>query len=154
MDGCSPEEDGDPQRRGAQARSGERRRILLVDDDDDMRSLLSDVLSDEGYEVVHAKDGAEALLFVHREAFSAILLDKKMPGLSGLDLLPGLRVICPHTPIIVITAFGDPHTAAEVTEKGACGCLFKPFRMDELSVMLRRALAEEKRPAGISTCQG
>jgi DNA-binding NtrC family response regulator len=154
MDGCSSKEEGDPQRCGAHTQSGKGRRILLVDDDEDMRSLLSDVLSDDGYEVVHAKDGAEALLLMHREAFSAILLDKKMPGLSGMDLLPGFRVICPHTPIIVITAFGDAHTAAEVTEKGACGCLFKPFRMDDLTVMLHDALAQEKLPTGVSACQG
>jgi len=127
---------------GGQTRDEHGRRILLVDDDDDMRSLLVDVLSDDGYEVVQARNGAEALLHVHREAFAAILLDKNMPGLSGMDLLPGLRVICPHTPVIVITAFGDAHTVAEGTEKGASGCLFKPFRMDDLTAALRGALAQ------------
>jgi DNA-binding NtrC family response regulator len=119
-----------------------------------MRSLLVDVLSDEGYEVVQAGNGAEALLLLHRETFAVILLDKNMPGLSGTDLLPGLRMICPRTPVIVITAFGDAHTAADVGEKGACACLFKPFRMDELSAMLQKALARREPPPGNRVGQG
>ncbi len=124
---------------GMQSACGKR--ILLVDDDEDMRNLLADVLGDEGYEVTQAANGAEALVILHRETFAAVLLDKRMPGLSGMDLLPGLRVICPETPVIVITAFGDADTAAEGAEKGAFGLLFKPFRMDELRTILDRALA-------------
>ena len=137
-----------------QTQSGRRNRILLVDDDADMRSLLSDVLSDEGYEVIQAENGAEALLDVHREVFDVILLDKNMPGLSGMDLLPGLRMVCPATPVIIITAFGDAHTIAEGDEKGACGCLFKPFRIDDLSTALHKALATRAAPVATQTCQG
>jgi DNA-binding NtrC family response regulator len=133
-------QNGDRQGCG-QTQDGHVQRILLVDDDEDMRSLLADVLIDEGYEVNQAVNGAEALVLLHRETFAAILLDKRMPGLSGMDLLPGLRVICPETPVIVITAFGDAHTAEEGAEKGAFGVLFKPFRMDELHAMLDHALA-------------
>lgn len=136
-----------------QAHSGHAQRILLVDDDEDMRSLLADVLSDEGYEVIQAANGAEALVLLHRETFAAILLDKRMPGLSGMDLLPGLRVICPETPVIVITAFGDANTAAEGAEKGAFGLLFKPFRMDELRAMLNHALARPNSHAGTRALQ-
>lgn len=137
------------ERRGCgQTQDRQGQRILLVDDDEDMRSLLADVLSDEGYEVIQAANGAEALVLLHREAFAAILLDKRMPGLSGMDLLPGLRVICPQTPVIVITAFGDAHTAAEGAEKGAFGLLFKPFRMDELRAMLDHALARQDSRTG------
>ncbi len=140
MDPPASEQNGGPLGCG-QGQSGRAQRILLVDDDEDMRSLLADVLTDDGYDVNQAANGAEALVVLHRETFAAILLDKRMPGLSGMDLLPGLRVICPETPVIVITAFGDAHTAAEGAEKGAFGLLFKPFRMDELRVMLERALA-------------
>ena len=147
MNPPSPEQSGE--RRGC-GQTGDRQgqRILLVDDDEDMRSLLADVLSDEGYEVIQAANGAEALVLLHREAFAAILLDKRMPGLSGMDLLPGLRVICPQTPVIVITAFGDAHTAAEGAEKGAFGLLFKPFRMDELRALLDHALARQDSQTG------
>lgn len=131
-----------------ETQDGKAQRILLVDDDEDMRSLLADVLMDDGYEVNQAANGAEALVLLHRETFAAILLDKRMPGLSGMDLLPGLRVICPETPVIVITAFGDAQTAAEGAEKGAFGLLFKPFRMDELRAMLDHALARRTSHAG------
>ena len=132
MSPSSPGEGDDPRGGYGQTHDGSGQRILLVDDDEDMRSLLADVLSDDGYEVIQAANGAEALVVLHRETFAAILLDKRMPGLS---------VICPETPVIVITAFGDAHTAAEGAEKGAFGLLFKPFRMDELRAMLDHALA-------------
>jgi DNA-binding NtrC family response regulator len=146
-------ESGDPRGGCGRTQDGQGQRVLLVDDDEDMRSLLADVLSDEGYEVIQAANGAEALVLLHRETFAVILLDKRMPGLSGMDLLPGLRVLCPETPVIVITAFGDAHTAAEGTEKGAFGLLFKPFRMDDLRAMLDHALARPDSPAGTRACQ-
>ncbi|MBI2114685.1 MAG: response regulator [candidate division NC10 bacterium] len=117
-----------------------RTRILVVDDDGEMRALLADVLGDEGYDVVEAANGAEALIRLRADSFAAIVLDKNMPGLSGLDLLPGLRVICPETPVILITAFGDVATYMEAMEKGAYEYVFKPFRMEELLRVLRRAL--------------
>jgi DNA-binding NtrC family response regulator len=117
-----------------------RARILVVDDDGEMRALLVDVLGDEGYDVVEAANGAEALIRLRADSFAAIVLDKNMPGLSGLDLLPGLRVICPETPVILITAFGDVATYMEAMEKGAYEYVFKPFRMEELLRVLRRAL--------------
>lgn len=152
MDPSSPGQNGD-QRRCDQTQHGHPKRILLVDDDEDMRSLLADVLIDEGYEVNQAANGAEALVLLHRETFAAILLDKRMPGLSGMDLLPGLRVICPETPVIVITAFGDARTADEGAEKEAFGLLFKPFRMDDLRAMLDHALARRNSPTGTRAFQ-
>ena len=131
----SPEEHGE---------HGTHARILVVDDDGDMRSLLTDVLSDEGYAVEQVPNGAEALIRLRTESFAAIVLDKNMPGLSGLDLLPGLRTICPETPVILITAFGDVSTYMEAMEKGAFEYIFKPFRMEELLRALRRALPPDR----------
>ncbi len=111
-----------------------------MDDDGEMRALLVDVLGDEGYAVVEAANGAEALIRLRADPFAAIVMDKNMPGLSGLDLLPGLRVICPETPVILITAFGDVATYMEAMEKGAYDYVFKPFRMEELLRLLKRAL--------------
>jgi DNA-binding NtrC family response regulator len=152
MNPSSPEQGGD--RRGRdQTDDGHGQRILLVDDDEDMRSLLADVLTDEGFTVDQAANGAEALVLLHRETFAAILLDKRMPGLSGMDLLPGLRVVCPDTPVIVITAFGDARTAAEGAARGAFGLLCKPFRMDDLRAMLDRALARQDSHSGTQAFQ-
>jgi len=116
-------------------------RVLVVDDDAEMRALLAEVLSEEGYEVEQSANAAEALIRLRAETFSAIILDKNMPGLSGLDVLPGLRLICPETPVIMITAYGDIATYVDAMEKGVFDYLFKPFRMEELLRLLRRTLA-------------
>jgi DNA-binding NtrC family response regulator len=106
-----------------------------------MRALLTDVLQNDGYEVGEAKDGAEAVLALRAKRFDLILMDKNMPGPSGLDLLPGLRRVCPHSPIIMMTAFGDVPSYMEAMEKGAVEFLFKPFRMEELQAAISKAFA-------------
>jgi DNA-binding NtrC family response regulator len=132
-----------------------RMRILVVDDDAEMRALLVDVLSDEGYAVDEVPNGSEALIRLRTESFAAIILDKNMPGLSGLDLLPGLRTICPETPVILITAFGDVSTFMDAMEKGAFEYIFKPFRMEELLLVLHRALPSKgPPPSSTSTPRG
>jgi DNA-binding NtrC family response regulator len=125
-----------------------------VDDDGEMRALLVDVLSEEGYDVEQVPNGAEALIRLRTESFAAIVLDKNMPGLSGLDLLPGLRTICPETPIIMITAFGDVATYVDAMEKGAFTYIFKPFRMEELLQVLQRALPSAKRALSSPSTRG
>jgi len=134
--------------------SDDRTRVLVVDDDGEMRALLVDVLSEEGYDVEQVPNGAEALIRLRTESFAAIVLDKNMPGLSGLDLLPGLRTICPETPIIMITAFGDVATYVDAMEKGAFTYIFKPFRMEELLQVLQRALPSAKRALSSPSTRG
>ena len=118
-------------------------RILVVDDDGEMRSLLADELRREGYEVVEASDGGEAVLACRRSAFDVILMDKNMPGPSGLDLLPGFRRTTPRTRIIMMTAFGDVPSYVEATEKGAADYLFKPFRIEDMKHAVRKALESD-----------
>jgi DNA-binding NtrC family response regulator len=114
--------------------------ILVVDDDPEMRALLYDVLRNEGYEVVEAKDGTEAVLALRSRAFDVIVMDKNMPGPSGLDLLPGFRRVAPHSQVIMMTAFGDVPSYMEAVEKGAVEFLFKPFRMEEMKAAIVKAL--------------
>ena len=122
-------------------------RVLVVDDDAEMRALLSDVLGRDGYEVVQAQDGAEAIVALRAGEFDVILMDKNMPGPSGLDLLPGLHRTCPRSRIIMMTAFGDVPSYVEAAEKGAVAYLFKPFRMDEMKATIRQALEADATPA-------
>lgn len=121
-------------------------RILVVDDDAEMRALLLDVLRGDGYEVAEAKDGTEAVRAARDRDFDVILMDKNMPGPSGLDLLPGFRRLCPRSRIIMITAFGDVSSYVEAVEKGAVEFLFKPFRMDEMKAAVRKALDTDAAP--------
>ena len=114
--------------------------VLVVDDDTEMRALLLDVLRNDGYEVAEARDGAEAVLALRAREYDVILMDKNMPGPSGLDLLPGLRRVCPRSRIIMMTAFGDVPSYMEAVEKGAAEYLFKPFRMEEMKAAVRKAL--------------
>jgi DNA-binding NtrC family response regulator len=122
-------------------------RILIVDDDPEMRALLLDVLRNEGYDVGEAKDGTEAVLALRARPFDLILMDKNMPGPSGLDLLPGFRRVCPQSAIIMMTAFGDVPSYMEAIEKGAVEFLFKPFRMEELKAAIAKALQPEEASA-------
>ncbi len=115
-------------------------RVLVVDDDAEMRALLIDELRHEGYEVAEASDGAEAVVACRSQEYDVILMDKNMPGPSGLDILPGFRRTCPHSRIIMMTAFGDVPSYVEAAEKGAVDFLFKPFRMDEMRAAIRKAL--------------
>jgi DNA-binding NtrC family response regulator len=117
--------------------------ILVVDDDSEMRALLLDVLRTEGYEVAEAKDGTEAVLALRGREFDVILMDKNMPGPSGLDLLPGFRRVCPRSQIIMMTAYGDVPSFMEAVEKGAVEFLFKPFRMEEMKAAITKALGRD-----------
>ncbi len=135
---------------GGRNQAGASPRLLVVDDDREMRELLAEVLGEEGYEVTGVQDGAEALIRLRGEVFAAIILDKNMPGLGALDLLPGLRVICPDTPVIIITAFGTPDSYTEAVEKGAFAYLFKPFPMAELVRTVRHAVQGDGAPHSLA----
>ena len=121
--------------------AGKAPSVLVVDDDAEMRALLVDVLRNEGYDAAEVKDGAEAVLALRAREFDVILMDKNMPGPSGLDLLPGFLRVCPRSRIIMMTAFGDVPSYMEAVEKGAMEYLFKPFRMEEMKAAIQKALA-------------
>ena len=85
----------------------DRKRILIVEDDEEMRSLLKDFIEEEGYEADFVSNGSEAFRKLVKEPFDLIITDLRMPGLTGLDIFPGMRKLQPETTIIVITAFGS-----------------------------------------------
>ena len=132
----------------------DERTILVVDDDPEMRTLLVEVLCREGYAVEEASNGAEALTRLRAKAIAVIIMDKNLPGLGGLYLLSGLRMICPDTPVILITTLADAATYLEGLKKGAFDYIFKPFRMGELLQVLRRALLSGDRSSASSLVSG
>jgi len=118
-----------------------KKKILVIEDDREMRSLLQDYLEEEGYAVGTTDDGSEAFRKLAKESFDLILTDIRMPGLSGLDILPGLKKIQPGVSIIVITAFGSEDIQARALARGGDAYLEKPLHLEELKTMVKRLLS-------------
>lgn len=117
-------------------------KVLLVDDEEMLRRVMKDMLEGEGYQVIEAKDGVEALDQVDRHAPDIIVLDLNLPGLDGYGVLSHLRAR-PATagiPVIVLTARGDEESEVKVFELGADDFLSKPFRARALSARLAAVL--------------
>jgi DNA-binding NtrC family response regulator len=140
-------------------------RILVVDDEPAQRELVAGFLAKRGFEVVQAEGAAAALARFKQEFFDLVLTDQKMPELSGLDLLEGVRAVTPETAVIIMTAYGTIETAVSAIKAGAADYLTKPLNLDELlhrihrvrerqqllreNRELRLALAERHRVEGI-----
>ena len=116
------------------------RQILVVDDEAAVRSGIAQVLSRQGLEVTTAADGAAALAELARRTFAVVLLDIKLPDTDGVTLLKHLRQDCPETAVIMITGYPAIQVAVEFIRLGALDYLVKPFRIDELEVVVQKAL--------------
>jgi two-component system, NtrC family, response regulator AtoC len=116
--------------------------ILVADDDRTIRRNLGLFLRSEGYQTLEAADGDEALAKVAQESPDAVLLDLKMPGRGGLDVLAALEPVIAELPVIVITALGGSAAAIEAMRRGAYDYLTKPFDLDEVVLTLKRALRQ------------
>ncbi len=121
----------------------EKRRILIIEDDEEMRSLLRDFFEEEGFETDSVSNGSEAFRVLVREVFDIVITDIRMPGLTGLDIIPGVRKLQPETTIIVITAFGSGEVHRKAMERGANSYLEKPLRFDELKKMVHELLSSK-----------
>jgi nitrogen regulation protein NR(I) len=115
-------------------------RILVAEDDEAQRFMLSEALSREGYEVVCARDGAEAVERVRTEDFDVALMDILMPRLDGIEALRQIRSMRPELLVIMITAFGSQDVAMRAIREGAYDYFTKPFNLDELRLVVRRAV--------------
>ena len=117
--------------------------ILIVDDEASVRDWLTIYLKRAGHSYRTAANGAEALVALKEEMFDLVITDLKMPKVSGLDVLRAVKTRSPLTEVVVITAFATPETAIEAMKAGAYDYLTKPFKIDEMGVIIGRAL--EKR---------
>jgi len=113
--------------------------ILVVDDEEPFRRLLKNELTRKGYSVSVAADGGEALQLLAGNAFDAILLDVVMPGMDGLSLMKKLKEDPSAPPIIVLTGKATVETAVEAMKNGAYDYLTKPYKLDELVIVVDRA---------------
>jgi len=118
-------------------------RILIIEDDEEMRSLLEDVLGEEGFKTESVSNGSEGLRKVTKEPFDLILTDIRMPGLTGLDILPAIKRLQPEASVIVITAFGNEEIHRRSVEKGAAGYLEKPIHMDKLKTLVHEMVSSK-----------
>src|SRR5262250_3775859 len=119
-------------------------RVLIVDDEKSMRDLLSITLEKEGYDVETAAGGELAIEMLHREMVDAVITDLRMPKVDGLQVLRAAKESSPDIAVIVITAVGSTETAVEAMKLGAYDYITKPFKLDEINLIIRRAL-ERKR---------
>jgi DNA-binding NtrC family response regulator len=116
------------------------KRVLIVDDEKNMRWVLGQALSSDGFEVAEAADGKEALASVAEMEPDIMILDHRMPGKDGMEVLRTLRGKGTTFPIIMLTAHGNVATAVEAMKAGASEYLTKPFDLEELKLAIDKAL--------------
>jgi DNA-binding NtrC family response regulator len=114
--------------------------ILIIDDDEAIRDSCSQALKKDGYKVKAAKDGMEGLRLFKEESFQVVLLDLRLPGADGMEVLSKIKEENPETPVIIITAYASIESAVEAMKRGAFNYLAKPFSPEELRVITRKAL--------------
>jgi len=120
-----------------------RNRILMIDDDEEMCEEMADILQDCGYDVTIALDGYQGLELIKNTSYDLVILDMKMPGLSGLDVLNGIKKTIPQTKVLVVT--GRPLSGRFLQQEKTVGCfnntdvikladgtINKPFAVDHV----------------------
>ncbi len=114
--------------------------ILVVDDEEIMREILETLLTREGFQVRLASTGAEGLDLARAMPFDAAIVDVMMPGIDGIATLEELKSIDEDLPVVMVTAFASIETAIAAMKRGALDYITKPFKNDEVLVVLRNAL--------------
>jgi len=118
--------------------------LLIVDDEAAIRKLLCQKLSREGYQCEEANNAEQALNMLETSPIALVILDIKMPGKSGIELLPEIKSGYPDTAVIMATAVTDANAAIQCLKQGADDYIFKPFNLEELSLAVQRALEKRR----------
>jgi DNA-binding NtrC family response regulator len=125
-----------------------RRRILAVDDESLIRLSLRIALDREGFEVDTASCGREAMALLDRFRYDLVLLDLRLPDVSGIEVLRYARRRHPATKVLLVTASTNALTASEAVDEGAVGLVSKPFTLEAIAAETRRVIAEPIRVEG------
>jgi len=120
----------------------DKNRILVVDDEEALRTVLSGELASEGYEVQSAGDGDEAIAILGKQMFDLVLLDIKMPRVTGFDVLRHIKEKHPTTKVVMLTGFADLKNAIESKKLGAEDFVSKPYDLIDLLTTIERVLSE------------
>ena len=112
--------------------------ILIVEDGRSQREMLRDFLVSEGHRVMEAENGESAIRTATANHFDLVLLDYKMPGMNGLEVLKEVKKINREIDVVIITAYGTIETAVEAIKAGAIDYITKPVELDELLLLLER----------------
>src|SRR6185312_15603922 len=115
-------------------------RVLVVDDEESIREFLEIMLRKEGYEVTCAEDGQKALDLIKKKSIDLVISDLQMPNMTGIELLRNVRDQYPEMLFMMITAFGTTETAVEAMKMGAYDYITKPFKIDEVRIVIGNAL--------------
>ena len=118
--------------------------LLVADDDPVTVNLLKEVLTKEGYEVITALSGQEAMARGMEDFFDIVITDMRLGDQDGMEVLRSFRKLTPETTVIMITAFGSIETAIEAIREGAFDYISKPFKLDEIKFTIRRALEQRR----------
>jgi len=118
--------------------------MLIVDDEEPIRTSISRKLRAQGYHCAVAADGETALRKASAQDFDLVVLDVKMPGISGMEVLSRLASDHPNTFVVMLSAVSDTHTAVEAMKLGACDYLTKPFDLKEVVLRVERALERRR----------
>src|SRR5437868_9286909 len=120
-------------------------RILVVDDDGASRSLMAQILAEDGHGVVGCADGAEAIERLERDGeFDAVVSDIRMVDVDGLEVLDWVRKQAPETPVLLVTAFGNVDGAVEAIRRGAYDYISKPYDVNAIKLVVDRALRHRR----------
>lgn len=115
-------------------------RILIVDDEENVRLMLETAFTLSGHQTLNARNGKEALRLFRESQPDVVLMDIRMPELNGLDALSRMQEINPKIPVVLMTAYAAVETAVEALRNGAFDYVIKPFDLDELNLVINRAL--------------
>jgi diguanylate cyclase (GGDEF)-like protein len=119
-------------------------RVLIVDDEASVRTLLSEVLHGQGYEVAVASNGEEAIELARKTPFEIVITDMRMPGISGVEVIQHMKNIDGECCVIVMTGFSSVESAVEAIRRGAYDYITKPFNIATMRIIVDRA-AERQR---------
>jgi len=122
----------------------ERPRVLVVDDEKFIREILAEFLGMEGYVVRTAEDGSSALAELARSHYDLVISDLKMPRMGGMELLEAMNKVAPNALTVIMTGFGTVETAIDAMKRGAYDYILKPFKVEEVTMIVQRGLEKQR----------